>query len=142
VAGAFHSVYGTEEFRSRTLPLSKRATLVALIGEEAEELVYLFGAADRRSFYSFPNAGPFSVALPATGESVLIDDITYASLIEIEAANIVEQAMHQRGVPDHVVRFWLDAFRSRRHCLSTGAMDAVESVLAGYQAQAVSNYRP
>ncbi|MBV8156048.1 MAG: hypothetical protein JO278_00230 [Dyella sp.] len=138
LAGAFHSVYGTEEFKARALPLSKRPTLVALIGEEAEALVHLFGAADRKSLYNVPDAGPFSIALPATGESVLIDGRTYSSLIEIEAANIVEQAMHQRGVPAHVVGFWIDAFESKRHCLSAGAMNAVEAVLAGYRAQAGS----
>ncbi|MGE6493120.1 DUF6817 domain-containing protein [Cupriavidus metallidurans] len=132
VAGGFHSIYGTEEFKTKALPLSERSRVAAMIGAKAEELAYLFGAADRRGLFNAPDAEPVYVFLPATGETVLIDGSAYSSLIEIEAANIVEQAMHQQGVPNHVVRFWLQAFESRRHCLSAAAMVAIESVLAGY----------
>lgn len=133
-AGAFHSVYGTEEFKTKTLPLSKRSAIAALIGSEAEELVYLFCLADRRGFYKQPDSGPFSVLLPANGERIEIDNRIYASLLEIEAANIVEQAMHQTAVPDHVVSFWLQAFDSKRCFLSAGAAAAYRSALSGYAA--------
>lgn len=41
-AGLCHATYGTDGFAPALLPLSDRATLVTLIGEQAESLVYLY----------------------------------------------------------------------------------------------------
>ncbi len=49
-AGLFHSVYGTEHFRSRTIPLSMRKNVQDLIGNEAEHLVWLFCFMRRKTF--------------------------------------------------------------------------------------------
>ncbi|NNE18900.1 MAG: hypothetical protein HKN10_10535 [Myxococcales bacterium] len=49
-AGVFHSIYGTERFRSFELPLDRRPELQALIGEEAEELAYLNCFMERSTF--------------------------------------------------------------------------------------------
>jgi hypothetical protein len=46
-AGLAHAVYGTDGFDVPLLDLSDRATLRNLIGEDAEALVYLYGACDR-----------------------------------------------------------------------------------------------
>ncbi|MGT2431868.1 DUF6817 domain-containing protein [Cupriavidus basilensis] len=132
IAGGFHSVYGTEEFRTRTLPLSARATVASLIGEEAEGLVYLFCLADRRSLFKLRDEGPFHLQLPATGEQVEVKYGVYAAMLEIEVANIVEQAQHQTGVPRRVVEFWLHAFDSKRGCLSSGAAVAYRDILTSY----------
>jgi hypothetical protein len=48
--GLCHSLYGTPQFKHATLTLERRETLRALLGEEAERLVYLFCALERRSF--------------------------------------------------------------------------------------------
>lgn len=69
LAGAFHSIYGTEEFRQKTLPLDRRDDVRAQIGEEAEALVYLFCLADRHSLFSQTNTGPFEIPLPSLGQS-------------------------------------------------------------------------
>ncbi|KDP85836.1 hypothetical protein CF70_011550 [Cupriavidus sp. SK-3] len=65
---------------------------------------------------------------------VAIGRDTYAALLEIEAANIVEQAANQKGVPQSVVQFWLRAFESRRIFLSEGAVAAYRVVLGNYDA--------
>src|SRR5688500_4710344 len=41
-AGLFHSVYGTEYYELKAVPLSMRQEVQQLIGEEAESLVWLF----------------------------------------------------------------------------------------------------
>ncbi|WP_430869930.1 DUF6817 domain-containing protein [Cupriavidus basilensis] len=61
LAGAFHSVYGTEEFAARALPLTSRGKIAALLGTEAERLVYFLCVADRRRFYDVPVGGPFHI---------------------------------------------------------------------------------
>lgn len=48
LAGLAHAAYGTDGFGIVLLDLADRTTLRELIGEEAESLVYLYGACDRR----------------------------------------------------------------------------------------------
>ena len=135
LAGAFHSIYGTEEFAAKAQPLSRRGTIARLIGTEAENLAYAFCIADRRALYNVPIEGPFHMVTPAHGHRVAISRGTYAALLEIEVANIVEQAANQKGVPQAVVQFWLRAFESRRLFLSRGAVAAYRVALADYEAR-------
>jgi hypothetical protein len=47
-AGLTHAVYGTDGFDLALLDRADRAELRDLVGADAEELVYLYGACDRR----------------------------------------------------------------------------------------------
>jgi hypothetical protein len=46
-AGLFHSIYGSEGFQGFCLPFEKRDELRSMIGEKAENLVYIFCVVDR-----------------------------------------------------------------------------------------------
>ena len=46
-AGLFHSIYGTEGFQGFTLPLTRQAELIEMIGERAERLASQFSAVAR-----------------------------------------------------------------------------------------------
>lgn len=48
-AALFHSIYGTEGFQGWKLPLSHRAEIAELIGEDAERLAWIFCMVDRES---------------------------------------------------------------------------------------------
>ncbi|MFB6558654.1 MULTISPECIES: DUF6817 domain-containing protein [unclassified Streptomyces] len=50
-AGLCHAFYGTDGFPTALLPLARRAELAAVIGDEAEEIVYLYAACDRAASY-------------------------------------------------------------------------------------------
>ncbi|MBT2480768.1 DUF6817 domain-containing protein [Streptomyces sp. ISL-94] len=50
-AGLCHALYGTDGFASALLPLDRRAEPAAVIGVEAEEIVYLYAACDRAASY-------------------------------------------------------------------------------------------
>jgi hypothetical protein len=50
-AGLFHSVYGTAGYDQRLVSLGDRDRIVAIIGAEAERIVYLFSACDRDFLY-------------------------------------------------------------------------------------------
>ncbi|MFJ8143067.1 DUF6817 domain-containing protein [Streptomyces sp. NPDC096013] len=50
-AGLCHATYGTDGFAPHLLPVDDRATLIALIGEPAEALVYLYASCDRGAVY-------------------------------------------------------------------------------------------
>jgi (p)ppGpp synthase/HD superfamily hydrolase len=73
LAGLFHSIYGTQFFKHKTLSLDQRSELAALIGDKAEHLAYLFCTKDRRTF-------------------------TDPDLLEIEAANLIEQRGLSEGM--------------------------------------------
>lgn len=51
LAGLCHSVYGTESYTKQSVPLSDRKEFQKIIGEEAEELVYLFGCHQKKAFW-------------------------------------------------------------------------------------------
>ncbi|MFJ8085083.1 DUF6817 domain-containing protein [Streptomyces sp. NPDC096205] len=51
LAGLCHACYGTDGFPTALLPLDRRAELAALIGNEAEEIVYAYGSCDRGASY-------------------------------------------------------------------------------------------
>ncbi|MFI1651390.1 DUF6817 domain-containing protein [Streptomyces avidinii] len=50
-AGLCHAFYGTDGFPTALLPLDRRAELAAVIGAEAEEIVYVYAACDRAASY-------------------------------------------------------------------------------------------
>ena len=129
MAGAFHSIYGTEEFKAKTLPLERRTDVRTLIGAEAEELVYLFCVTDRKAFFEQPDAGPFEVLFPSQGRRSEIDRPTLSALLEIEAANIVDAAIHQPGAPAWATPWWLARFESKAIFLSEGAKADCRKVL-------------
>lgn len=52
LAGLFHSIYSTDEFRDFALPLTERGQIKSLIGEQGERLVYMYSAATRESWRS------------------------------------------------------------------------------------------
>ena len=100
-AGLFHSLYGTNRFRHKSWPLTERATIRELIGERAEELVYLFCTSDRpRAFLR------------------TLDTPILRALREIEAANLLEQGSQSK---------WLRVLAAS--AISNGARQAIEAKL-------------
>jgi hypothetical protein len=51
LAGLCHAFYGTDGFPTALLPLDRRTELAAVIGSEAEAIVYLYASCDRESTY-------------------------------------------------------------------------------------------
>ncbi len=52
LAGLFHSIYGTQSFKTQTVLFENRNIIKSEIGSAAEELVYLFCTTDRATFFS------------------------------------------------------------------------------------------
>ena len=51
LAGLCHAFYGTDGFATALLPVGRRAELAAVIGAEAEEIVYFYASCDRAASY-------------------------------------------------------------------------------------------
>jgi hypothetical protein len=90
-AGLFHSVYGTEHFEAKAIPLAMRAEVRHLIGAEAESLVWLFCMLQRESFdQNLERAEGFSVQHRVTGEQIPLGGNQFADLVTLTFANSLE----------------------------------------------------
>lgn len=95
VAGLCHAVYGTDGFPRILLAPDRRDELKALIGEQAEGIVYLYGSCERRTTYPLFQPG---------GQPVFHDRLTGAeqaarpdqacAFAEITAANELDIVAH------------------------------------------------
>jgi hypothetical protein len=103
------------------------------VGIEAEQLVYLFCIADRQRFYEVGHGQPPYIVVPSmANQTCAITTRQFAHLLEIEVANIVDQARLQESAPVQAVRDWFSAFDSKRQYLSAAASETYASVLADW----------
>jgi uncharacterized protein DUF6817 len=93
LAGLYHSVYGTEAFRTATIRSTERALVRARIGEGAERLVHLYATIVRRTLYENLSRGaPYTVVDRLTGEERPLDGAQeLADLMTLDLANRIEQ---------------------------------------------------
>jgi hypothetical protein len=104
-AALIHSVYGTEAYRQRLIPLSRRREVSALAGERAERLAHLFAATPRRLLFrgthrwapglvaaAGDRGGEASASPPATRDEL-------DALVLLHLANLAEQARAPDGSP-------------------------------------------
>lgn len=104
LAGLFHSIYGTEKFKTTTIPLDQRDNVRHRIGDEAERLVYLYAVLLRSSLYTNLERGwPYSLDLrDETSIPIDLDDMV--SLTTLDFANRLEQT-HGPLNDDHLVTY-------------------------------------
>jgi hypothetical protein len=125
IAGLFHSIYGTSAYHRVSLDLHSRDTLAALIGAEAERLIYLFSACTRPSgLFGSIESGGFVSRLD--GQFLKVDEAHLEALFEIECANLMEQ-----GSRSVFFRMLLDA-------VEAGLIDIRHSVMIEISAYAVA----
>ncbi len=100
-AGLFHSVYGTSQFKTKTLTFDDRDIVRGLIGDHSENVAYLFCRLNRPEAFrmyveKYNDAALDSLSLPlyGGGEIRLSEHNLQKCLFElltIEAANLLEQ---------------------------------------------------
>lgn len=94
LAGAFHSIFGTNSFKTTTLPQEEKARLTEVVGEEAADLCELFGTIQRPlTLETALRESICEVTKADTGESVAITEKQLHSLIMIECANLFDQGL-------------------------------------------------
>jgi hypothetical protein len=116
-AAAVHSVYSTEVYRQRLLPLSRRGDLRAVVGARAERLAYLFGVVPAgRLFAALSRAASPDLSRATSQRGYECGDQSaipgaiappsgpaLAWLVVLHMANDAEQASDPGGGPG----FWL-----------------------------------
>jgi hypothetical protein len=99
LAGRAHAVYGTDGFDVALLRLDERPLLAALIGADAELLVYRYGACDRaRTWRALPS--PRQVHDRFTGEVEVLTDDEARAFVELSLVNELDVAEHAPGFLD------------------------------------------
>ena len=104
-AALIHSIYGTEAYRQRLIPPSRRREVSAVAGERAERLAHLFAVTPRRLLFARTHRwapdlvaasgrrdDEASAARPATGDE-------FDALVLLHLANLAEQARAPDGSP-------------------------------------------
>lgn len=133
LAGLFHSIYGTNAFRRRSLSAADRPQLRAAIGMDAEALAWAFCGIDRprtilRALHlGIPDAPALlegRQAIPPR-ESIHVSPIELSALAEIECANLIEQRSNGAAL-----RELYCAAVSFPHVLSDAACEAVRLYLS------------
>jgi hypothetical protein len=129
VAGLCHACYGTDGFPASLLPLDRRGELAALIGEEAEAIVYAYGSCDRGASYA-------SLAEPAapirdrfTGRVVVPGPRMRRDFAELTAANELDLAAWDADFRERWGADLLALFTRLRPLLTPAAWDDVVRVL-------------
>lgn len=90
VGGLFHSIYGTQAYRTQSASLEDRHRIRAVIGDRAERLAFLFCVSNRGEFFEAlgKDAAALRNRVHEKTEPVTQDELR--DLIEIEMANYVE----------------------------------------------------
>jgi hypothetical protein len=125
LAGLFHAVYGTAGFPEALLSLDKRSDIAAAIGDEAEELVYLYGACDRDYTYSklISHEEPI-YRNRFTQESFSLPRLLLASFCELTLANELEIVLQSYKVREDCRAFFVPLFASFKGLVSPPAFEA------------------
>ncbi|WP_327695409.1 DUF6817 domain-containing protein [Streptomyces sp. NBC_00459] len=129
LAGLCHAAYGTDGFPTALLALDRRAELARVIGAEAEEIVHVYSAMDRKATYpglATPDA-PFHDRF--TGGTRTVYRSRREDLAELTAANELDLArvnpvFREQWGPD-----LLALFTGFRPLLSGRAWEAVGATL-------------
>ncbi len=111
LAGLFHSIYSTDEFRTKSLSFDKRPELQELIGKSAETLVYIYCYCSEKSFQS----SVLNNCLPKLQDrfsqsQILLSEQEYKALLWIRLANIVDiEARIQQNHSNkaNFIAYWL-----------------------------------
>ncbi len=90
-AGLFHSVYGTQYYELKAMPLTMRNGVQQLIGDEAESLAWLFCTMRRETlFQNLGREGEFRVQHRLTDEWLPLTKIQFQDLLTMTLANSFE----------------------------------------------------
>ncbi|WTZ41485.1 hypothetical protein OG241_23165 [Streptomyces sp. NBC_01390] len=129
LAGLCHAAYGTDGFPTALLSLDRRVELARVIGPEAEEIVHVYAAMDRKATYpglARPNT-PFYDRF--TGGARAVNRSRREDLAELTAANELDLARVSPVFRDQWGPDLLALFSGFRPLLSGRAWEDVEATL-------------
>jgi (p)ppGpp synthase/HD superfamily hydrolase len=92
LAGLFHSIYGTANYKTQTVSYENRKYIQDLIGENAENLAFLFCVCDVKDFVEQCHTSvPSRVRNTLSNEKIPISEEKARAILEIHIANLLDQ---------------------------------------------------
>ncbi|SCG41104.1 DUF6817 domain-containing protein [Micromonospora humi] len=130
MAGLTHAAYGTDGFDVVLLDHTDRGPLRDLIGAEAEDLVHLYGACDRkRSWPRLATTGTVHDRFAGRTVSVRTDRLT--SLVDLSIVNELDVVEQLASVSDAHVAYLRELFAAWSPAASAAVRGEVGRVLGG-----------
>ena len=127
-AGLFHSVYGTEHYEPAAIPLSMRADVRRLIGDDAELLAWLFCAMRRETFdQNLSRMGELMVQHRVSAEWLPLTTAQFHDLVTMTFANTLEAFPRLSWRVRRACHAYLRPFRSRTISAAQTAFDEFDS---------------
>jgi hypothetical protein len=130
LAGLCHAFYGTDGFPEALLPLDRRTDLAAVIGAEAESLVYLYASCDRKATYPALHQADAAFHDRFTGRTCVPGPQSRRDFAELSAANELDLAVTDPAFRDTWGPQLLALFTRVRDLLSTDAWLECRTALA------------
>ncbi|MER7179737.1 DUF6817 domain-containing protein [Streptomyces hyaluromycini] len=130
LAGLCHAFYGTDGFPTALLPLDRRTELVAVIGAEAEAIVYLYASCDRKATYPALANPDAAFRDRFTGQARFPEPRLRRDFAELSAANELDLARVDPSFREKWGAQLLALFTRFRPLLSRPAWSACRAVLA------------
>ncbi|MFJ1975579.1 DUF6817 domain-containing protein [Streptomyces sp. NPDC087903] len=130
LAGLCHAFYGTDGFPAALLPLDRRNDLEGVIGAEAEAIVYLYAACDRKATYPALNQADAAFHDRFTGRSHIPGPQLRRDFTELSAANELDLAVIDSAFRDKWGSQLLALFTRLQDLLSADAWLECRTALA------------
>ncbi|MGY6026586.1 DUF6817 domain-containing protein [Streptomyces spinosirectus] len=130
LAGLCHAFYGTDGFPTALMPLERRSDLEAVIGAEAEAVVYLYASCDRKATYPALHQADACFHDRFTGRSSVPTPQARRDLTELSAANELDLATVDTAFRDQHGSDLLALFTRLQDLLSADAWRECRTVLA------------
>ncbi len=124
-----HAFYGTDGFALTLLDLDQRAVLANAIGEEAEDLVYLYASCDRKASYRSLAEPDGKFVDRFTGEQTRPTIEQRQDFAELTAANELDIAAISPQMREEYGPYLLDLFTRWRPLLSEHAWEHTNDIL-------------
>ena len=129
LGGLFHSIYGTQSYKTESASLEDRQQIRDVIGEPAERLAFLFCVSHRWQF--FEQVGQASPVLwnRLDEEDLSVSPEELRDLIEMEVANYIEFMPRLDFTREEVDTFQAKV-ASAKHLITAVARDAIVEAMA------------
>lgn len=130
-AGLYHAVYGTFAFDNPLIDVQKRADIASIIGAEAEQIAYAFGACDRDKFYP-QIGGSDEVRFPNrfTGTDEQISPQMLRDVLELVLANELEIVSNDRNFLNQHRAWFVELFDRFEPFVSAAGFQAYRRIFA------------
>jgi hypothetical protein len=130
IAGLYHAVYGTDAIEGRLVGLDYRTTIAGVVGPEAEEIAYLYGACARKSFHGrigTPQQQLFTDRFTQTEYQITPSQLR--DFCELTIANELELAVASEAFRSKYGAELAKFFRRMKGLVSDAAFRAVGQIL-------------